>query len=422
MKFARRIGARPLHQIALGLTVCLAATCRLVAAENQQLIQTNSNRWIPLTTTTTTTNKTSAGETSSSNKRTEFSTRKEPTEAAANGRERSSTANEAEVELLEAAASVMAPIERVARYQPARDAQDEEDADEADEAADAPEPLSRDKLGRQNEDIGRPQQSGDNNIDSGDQADLAAAEQEAAEASEAEAADRSALDEQMQQQQEIIRAQAASEAKAIREQQEALLRLQTLQSQLQQQQQQPTARKRQQLSSSTMAAATSPSGSRSSFSSRSGQQPTSGGKMYHRNHNHRQSAINHQQQQRRRHSADSIQFSDQPDRSGRNHLMAGADLFHPSSSLNQAASLSAEAGQNTERVAGSSGATGLQALPEDIMSSQPPTHGLMDDIESAAASGSAQPNGGGGDLHAAAQHHYGSHYGSVKGHHGDYYQ
>lgn len=54
-------------------------------------------------------------------------------------------------------------------------------------------------------------------------------EAEAAEAKEAEAADRSALDEQQQQQREIIKAQAESEAIAIKEQREALLRQQNLQ-------------------------------------------------------------------------------------------------------------------------------------------------------------------------------------------------
>lgn len=54
-------------------------------------------------------------------------------------------------------------------------------------------------------------------------------EAEAAEAREAEAADRAALDEQQQQQREIIKAQAESEAIAIKEQQEALLRQQNLQ-------------------------------------------------------------------------------------------------------------------------------------------------------------------------------------------------
>lgn len=57
-------------------------------------------------------------------------------------------------------------------------------------------------------------------------------EQEAAEASEAEAANQAALDEQQQQQRQIIMAQAQSEAKAIKEQQEALLRQQALQQQM----------------------------------------------------------------------------------------------------------------------------------------------------------------------------------------------
>lgn len=73
----------------------------------------------------------------------------------------------------------------------------------------------------------------DNSINTAqEQPDNEAAERseaEAAEAREAEAADRSALDEQQQQQREIIKAQAQSEAIAIREQQEALLRQQNLQ-------------------------------------------------------------------------------------------------------------------------------------------------------------------------------------------------
>lgn len=65
-----------------------------------------------------------------------------------------------------------------------------------------------------------------------DEEAIARREQEAAEASEAEAADRSALDEQQQAQREIILALARSEAKAIKEQQEALLRQQQLQQQI----------------------------------------------------------------------------------------------------------------------------------------------------------------------------------------------
>lgn len=68
--------------------------------------------------------------------------------------------------------------------------------------------------------------------DSGDSEAAARREQEAAEASEAETADRSALAEQQQMQRDIIKAQALSEARAIRDQQEALLKQQQLQQQM----------------------------------------------------------------------------------------------------------------------------------------------------------------------------------------------
>lgn len=206
------------------------------------------------------------------------------------------------------------------------------------------------------------------------------AEQEAAEASEADAANKSALDEQQQAQREIIRAQAASEAKAIREQQEALMRQQRLQQQM-------LLRRHHELDihQSQPRGRIEPAEHRKRARSNARSQVLS----------RRQSAASN--------GASDIQFSDQPDKQSHGESEAAATRAVPvpvpvgfgvaSRSLG-----SEESGQlGWLQLPSSDGAAleELKKLPSNA------------DLLSAAAGG---------------HHSYGSHYGSLHGHQKDYYQ
>ena len=236
-----------------------------------------------------------------------------------------------------------------------------------------------------------------------------ASEQEAAEASEAEAANQSALDEQQQQQRAIIMAQAQSEAKAIKEQQEALLQQQIVQQQM--------LMKRNQNDMD----ATSRAGGKEALgpASRGSQLPAAANSRLAQEQ--RREELKQQRQSFRRRAqsrADSIEFSDQPNRRDDavqvdGYARATKQLHRPA--INQI--LKSDAG---------SGGTGDDELAVDYSVRQPILSSPLD------SSGPLVPMGANlvhMDLMPTAYHNYGSHYGSLSGHHsggggggGKYYQ
>lgn len=417
-----------LNQIAL--TVCLAASCRLVAAQNSLHFNNDanhSNRWAPISAPS---NHTSNGT---------LSPPPQQPQQQLSGKFPAPVELELELnrtkeccvrclagsgarDALETAASVMAPMERVLaptttprRRQGANNRAEDSDYDQAEDEDDTESP-----------DEAAPPRRAVGAAESGESsADPAALEQEAAEASEAEAADRSALDEQLQQQREIIQAQARSEAKAIREQQEALLSQQNLQQQMQlrhSNQQQPhrfpidatsqkSNRARGLMIERRRAAPTMERGGQIAAASSSRSTAESGAATAAANSPqatqiHHRPSINHQQ------PLSDVQFSDQPDAISR----LAAPHSPPQSAAAAAddmALLLAAAG-----AADGSQAVGSRAAPLDKRPSEMIESADEPALTTSLALSAALAANDEGDLHAAAQHHYGS----VKGHHGDYYQ
>lgn len=206
------------------------------------------------------------------------------------------------------------------------------------------------------------------------------AEQEAAEASEADAANKSALDEQRQAQREIIRAQAASEAKAIREQQEALMRQQRLQQQM-------LLKRHHELE-----------GHHSDPQARyqAGEQ-----KRGVRRSQMRQQAASRRQMTGTGGRAGDIQFSDQPDKQSRGESEAAATRAVPVP-VPLGFDLASKTLEPQE-----GGALGWLHLPGYSNGLRPEESQKLNEAELLAA---------------AAGHSYGSNYGSLHGHQKDYYQ
>lgn len=235
-------------------------------------------------------------------------------------------------------------------------------------------------------------------------------EQEAAEASEAEAANQAALDEQQQQQRQIIMAQAQSEAKAIKEQQEALMRQQALQQQmLFKRYHDLNGNQSEQTAANPVVDHGQPSSSGRGNGNRGGKRHNSNSNpvQYH----NRDSAGDDYQDRptfrgqhfkssaRQQTSSSDIQFSDQPD--GRALNAALDNNIHDEVgdySIRQPAITAPLAAQQQHQM------EELSALRD---SGEERDQIKLDSVK---------------DLLPAAQHSYGSHYKSLKSHQKDYYQ
>lgn len=260
------------------------------------------------------------------------------------------------------------------RAQPAGD--DEEDQDNEQEAQEAPASGRQASRNQKRNDLRQSPSEGSptGNEQANAEYDEAAerAEQEAAEASEADAANKSALDEARQQQREIIRAQAASEAKAIREQQEALMRQQRVQQQM-------LMKRQHELESH-----------QSNLETISERLPPVAGSLQRRRP--KQARLARLKSAASHHSSD-IQFSDQPDKQAHGESEAAATRTIP-----VPVPLGLLDGQLLEPEAGQ---LGWAQLPNE----------RADESKILEA-----------QLMAASLHSYGSGYGSLHGHQKDYYQ
>lgn len=295
-------------------------------------------------------------------------------------------------------------------------------------------------VGRGNNELsdGSNNESGSNNDE-----DFGAAErneQEAAEASEAEAANREALAEQQQAQQEIIKAQAASEAKAIKEQQEALMMQQRLHQQI-------VLRRQHDL-------ANNQSGDKTRATGR-GRESNNGESLRHhqsngRNNRHQQYSQNYQDRQQQYNDEDII------DRGEESRLS--------NNQLQQA--ISANLNSNNQQQPSHRGASNTRNNLDIQFSDQPDSNEEMSSVKQdeqdevgdysvrrpsisspsvvesttpeykstiVGASGGSQQvakvveksgqfAANRTDLQPAEQHQYGSHYDSLKGHQSKYYQ